>query len=81
MKNDLTLTTIDTVDKDKQAHVRAKPLPIIKGPHEGDVNCGGCGTTIAQGAGPQVIHALFQTEQELVFECTCGALNLVPREA
>ena len=75
------LTIITSVDKDKQAHVRAKPLPIIKGPEDAGLECGNCGTAITEGAGVEAMHALFTTDQELVFECTCGGLNLVPRPA
>ena len=81
MKTDLTLNTVDAVDQEKQAHVKASPLPIITGEQEGDVKCGKCGTGITKGAGPEFLHELFQTDQELVFECTCGGLNVVPRKA
>lgn len=75
----ITLETITEVQEGSDAHIRAHKLPIITGQHEGDLNCGHCGQAIAKGTTPAEFHAKVQTDQRLVVECTCGALNLVPR--
>jgi hypothetical protein len=49
------------------------------GTDEGDLNCGKCGMALAKGTTPAAFHGKIQTEQRLVVECTCGALNVVPK--
>ena len=78
-ESDITLETIAEVEPGADAHVRAHKLPIMTGAHEGDLNCGNCGQAIAKGTTPAEFHSKIQTDQRLVVECTCGALNLVPR--
>lgn len=73
-----TLETIPEVRPDADAHIRANRLPVMAGDDEGDLNCGKCGQAIATGTTPASFHKKIQTEQRLVVECTCGALNVVP---
>lgn len=73
-----TLETISEVRLGDDAHIRANRLPVMTGLHEADLNCGSCGLAIATGATAEEFHQRFQTEQRLVVECICGALNVVP---
>ena len=73
------LETIQEVQPGADAHVRANRLPVMAGSDEGDLNCGKCGQAIATSTNPASFHQKIQTEQRLVVECTCGALNVVPR--
>ena len=74
----ITMTTVSEVTQGSDAHVRANKLPIMQGSDEGDLNCGGCGQAIAKGVTPATFHQQIQTDQRLIIECTCGALNVVP---
>lgn len=75
----LTLQTIPEVRPGADAHIRANRLPVMTGEDEGDLNCGACGKAIAEGTTPAAFHNKIQTDQRLVVECTCGALNVVPK--
>ena len=80
MKNPNTrLETIEEVRPGKDAHIRANKVPVMTGSDEGDLNCGGCGTVIARHSRPSDLHERFQTDQRLILECICGALNVIPR--
>ena len=74
----ITLTTVSEVQVGSDAHIRANKIPIMQGSDEGDLNCGGCGQAIAKGVTPATFHTQIQTDQRLVVECTCGALNVIP---
>lgn len=74
----ITLETISEVSPGTDAHIRANKLPVMTGTDEGDLNCGNCGKAIAEGTSPAGFHQKIQTEQRLVVECTCGALNVIP---
>lgn len=74
-----TLETIADIRLGADAHIRANRLPVMTGTDEGDLNCGQCGKAIAERTSPASFHQKIQTDQRLVVECTCGALNLVPR--
>jgi hypothetical protein len=76
----ITLETIQDVRQGQDAHIRANRLPVMTGSHEGNLNCGGCGMPIATGVTPSEFHNRFQTEQRLIVECICGALNVMPRK-
>lgn len=76
--NNIILETIQEVRPGTDAHIRANKLPVMTGSDEGDLNCGGCGQAIAKGVSPATFHQQIQSDQRLVVECTCGALNLVP---
>lgn len=75
----LTLETIDEVRPGTDAHIRANRLPLMTGSDEGDLNCGGCGKAIAEQTSPASFHQKIQSDQRLVVECACGALNVIPR--
>lgn len=75
----ITLETIDAATPGADAHVRANKLPLMTGSDEGDLNCGKCGKAIAEKTSPAAFHQKIQTEQRLVVECQCGALNVIPR--
>lgn len=75
----ITLETIDSAQPGSDAHIKANRLPIMTGTHEGDLNCGGCGKALASKTSPADFHQKIQTEQRLVVECLCGALNVIPR--
>jgi hypothetical protein len=75
----ISLETITEVQEGADAHIRANRLPVLTGTDEGDLNCGGCGQALATGITPTDFHQKIQTEQRLVVECTCGALNVIPR--
>ena len=74
----ITLETVSEIRPGADAHIRANRLPVMTGSDEGDLNCGKCGQAIATGTTPAAFHNKIQTDQRLVVECTCGALNLVP---
>lgn len=74
------LETIQEVRPGADAHIRANKLPVMTGSDEGDLNCGKCGQAIATGTTPAEFHAKIQTDQRLVVECTCGTLNVVPKD-
>jgi hypothetical protein len=74
----ITLETVSEVRPDADAHIRANKLPIMAGGDEGNLNCGQCGEAIATGTSLATFHQKIQTEQRLLIECTCGALNVVP---
>jgi hypothetical protein len=74
----ITLETIDKVSPGADAHIRANKLPIMTGTDEGDLNCGKCGKAIAEKTSAAAFRQKIQTEQRLVVECMCGALNVVP---
>lgn len=75
----LDLETVSEVQPNLDAHIRANRVPIMRGSDEGDLNCGGCKIAIAEGVTPEQVHSRFQTEQRLIIECICGALNIIPR--
>lgn len=77
---DFTLDTITDVHAGADAHVRANRLPVMTGSDEGDLKCGACGKVIAERTSPASFHRKIQTEQRLVVECPCGALNVVPKD-
>ena len=74
-----TLQIISEVQLGSDAHIRANRLPIITGTHEGDLNCGKCGQALVRNSTAADVHQMIQTSQRLVLECTCGALNVIPR--
>lgn len=74
----ITLTTISEVKAGSDAHIRANKIPIMQGSDRGDLNCGGCGQAIAKGVTPATFRTQIQTDQRLIVECTCGALNVIP---
>lgn len=74
----ITLETTNAVTPGTDAHIRAHKLPIMTGSDEGDLNCGKCGQAIAEKTGLAAFHQKIQTDQRLVVECVCGALNVVP---
>ena len=73
------LDTIQEVRPGADAHIRANRLPVMTGSNDGDLNCGQCGAAIAVGTTPAEFHKKIQTDQRLIVECTCGALNIVPK--
>ena len=77
--SNITLETISEVHRGADAHIRANKLPVMTGSDEGDLNCGKCGKAIAEKTSPASFLQKIQTEQRLVVECTCGALNVVPK--
>ena len=72
------LKVISTTINGKDAHIRANSVPAMTGSEPIDLECGSCGMILAAGCSPERIHARFVTDQRLVFECICGALNVVP---
>ena len=62
------------------AHIRANKLPAMTGQEDQSLACGNCGMGVFSGVSPERIHKRFETEQPLVMECICGAMNLVPRD-
>lgn len=74
----ITLETITEVREGADAHIKANRLPVMTGSHEGDLNCGACKEAIGKGVTPAEFHSRIQTDQRLVVECTCGALNVIP---
>lgn len=75
----ITLETISEVRPGDDAHIRANRLPVMTGSDEADLNCGGCGQTIAAGTTPVAFHQKIHSDQRMVVECTCGALHVVPK--
>jgi hypothetical protein len=75
----ITLETVSEVRPGADAHVRANRLPVMTGSDEADLNCGACGKAIATGTSPAAFHHKIQSDQRLIVECTCGALNVIPK--
>ena len=75
----ITLETISEVRPGADAHIRANQLPVMTGTDEGDLNCGKCGKAIAEKTSPASFRRKIQTDQRLIVECMCGALNVVPK--
>jgi hypothetical protein len=75
----ITLETTDSATPAADAHIRANKLPIMTGSDEGDLNCGKCGKAIAEKTSLAAFHQKIQTDQRLLVECICGALNVVPK--
>jgi hypothetical protein len=73
------LETIHEIRPGEDAHIRANKAPVLTGSVEHHLTCGGCGIVIARNSRPDDLHERFQTEQRLILECICGALNIVPR--
>jgi hypothetical protein len=76
----ITLETTEEVHPGADAHIRANKLPVMTGSDEGDLNCGKCGMAIAEKTSSSAFHQKIQTDQRLVVECTCGALNVIPKD-
>lgn len=75
----ITLGTVTEAHPAEDAHIRANRLPLMENSDEGDLNCGKCGATLAAKTSPATFRQKIQTEQRLIVECTCGALNVVPK--
>lgn len=75
----ITLETVDEVHQGADAHIRANRIPVMTGSDEGDLNCGGCGQALGQGVSLAEFHKRIQSDQRMILECTCGALNVVPK--
>ena len=76
----MLLEVIEEARPGLDAHIRANKVPVLTGADEADVNCGGCGIALAAKASPADLRKSFQTDQRLILECICGALNVVPRD-
>ena len=79
MAEDVRLETIDETVQGKHAHIRAEKLPIIESNSDRSTRCGKCDEVIVDNGGPELLYKAFETPQILIVECTCGALNEVPR--
>jgi hypothetical protein len=78
-KQTTTFETVTEVRPGADAHIRAHKAPVMTGSDEGDLKCGGCGIVLASNSRPELLHQRFETDQRLILECICGALNIIPR--
>jgi hypothetical protein len=76
--SNVALQIIEEVRPGADAHIRANRLPVMTETDNGNLDCGKCGEAIAEATSPASFHRKIQTDQRLIVECTCGALNVVP---
>ena len=79
MSNQIILKTVPKVKQGKDAHLRANNLPAVTGSEDAELLCGGCQAVVCEGASPQALHQRYATDQRLLLECVCGALNVIPK--